>query len=781
MALGTLVKTLQNIMRKDAGINGDAQRIEQMTWMFFLKVYDAKEEEWEFHDDDYESIIPEELRWRSWAVDNKDGKALTGPALLNFVNNELFPGLSSLQLADDAPLAHVIVKLAFTDANNYMKDGVLLRQVINEVDDSVDFTEYKERHAFGEIYETILKDLQSAGNAGEFYTPRAVTDFMAQMLDPKLGESVADFACGTGGFLTSALKLLDAQVKTPADRELYSQSIYGMEKKQLPYLLCVTNMLLHDIDQPRVLHGNSLEKDIRDYKHQKDGQFDVVLMNPPYGGSENEAIKNNFPVALRSSETADLFLALIMYRLSPQGRAAVVISDGLLFGKDGAKAEIKRRLLFDFNLHTIVRLPKDVFAPYTDIPTNILFFNNGEKTEKVWFYRLDMPEGYKHFSKTKPILASHFDDLRKWWVKRVELGEQDAPKAKAFDVDELVELGLDFNQCPFPREEDEVLAPMELMDDYLRSKNELDSQIQQSMEAIRLACMAGSDQDSLNQTTIDAGFKIYSQLAEGRARLEESMPSRIRKSILQEAIQGKLLSLGEQGNDAEDLLDCIREQRASMLARKEIASPKGGESRIYRDGNSYYEESSSGVKCVDDEIPFDIPNHWAWARLETVTTYIQRGKSPKYSEERIYPVVAQKCNQWSGFSLEKAKFIDPTTVEKYDAVRVLQDGDLLWNSTGLGTLGRMAIYDSALNDFGWAVADSHVTVIRTRSDWLNFKFAYYYFASPAVQSVIEDKSSGSTKQKELSQETVRKYLIPIPPLDEQRMIVKKVDAILRLL
>ena len=234
MALGTLVKTLRNIMRKDAGINGDAQRIEQMTWMFFLKVYDAKEEEWEFHDDSYKSVIPEKLRWRSWAVDNRDGKALTGPELLNFVNNELFPGLSSLELPDDAPLSQVIVRQAFTDANNYMKDGVLLRQVINEIDGAVDFTEYKERHAVGEIYETILKDLQSAGNAGEFYTPRAVTDFMAKMLDPHLGEIIADFACGTGGFLTSALKLLDSQVEMPADRETYARSVYGMEKKQLP-------------------------------------------------------------------------------------------------------------------------------------------------------------------------------------------------------------------------------------------------------------------------------------------------------------------------------------------------------------------------------------------------------------------------------------------------------------------------------------------------------------------------------------------------------------------
>ncbi len=409
MALGTLVKSLQNIMRNDAGVNGDAQRIEQMTWLFFLKIYDAKEEEWEFHDDSYESVIPERLQWRNWAHDNMDGNALTGDELLDFVNNDLFKTLSNLELEPDAPLRQSIVKSAFTDANNYMKDGILLRQVVNTIDSAVDFTEYKERHAFGEIYETILKDLQSAGNAGEFYTPRAVTDFMAQMVAPKLGERVADFACGTGGFLTSALKLLDAQVETPDDRDAYSRSVYGVEKKQLPYLLCVTNMLLHDIDNPEIYHDNSLEHDVRDWRHKKDGQFDVVLMNPPYGGSEKISVQNNFPTALRSSETADLFLALILYRLKKGGRAAVIIPDGFLFGQDAAKVEIKRRLVEDNNLHTIVRMPQSVFAPYTSITTNILFFDSTKKSDGVWFYRMDMPEGYKHFSKTKPIRLEHFD------------------------------------------------------------------------------------------------------------------------------------------------------------------------------------------------------------------------------------------------------------------------------------------------------------------------------------------------------------------------------------
>ena len=479
MALGNLVKTLQNIMRKDAGINGDAQRIEQMTWLFFLKIYDAKEREWEFDNDEYVSVVPERLRWRNWAHDNKDGKALTGDDLLNFVDNNqdgLFKSLRELEITPNAPLSQIVLKAAFVDANNYMKDGVLLRQVVNTIDEAVDFTEYKERHAFGEIYETILKDLQSAGNAGEFYTPRSVTDFMAEMLNPQLGESVADFACGTGGFLTSALKLLDAQIKTPADRELYSKSVYGIEKKQLPYLLCVTNMLLHDIDNPRLFHANSLEHDVRDWKHKADGQFDVVLMNPPYGGSELASIQSNFPTALRSSETADLFLALILYRLKRGGRAAVIIPDGFLFGSDSAKIEIKRRLVEDMNLHTVVRMPQSVFAPYTSITTNILFFENRGKSEGVWFYRMDMPQGYKHFSKTKPIRGEHFDSVRAWWTNRVEVIENGNQKVKFYTSEELRDNGYNLDLCGYPHEEEEVLPPDELIRNYRTERARLDAE-----------------------------------------------------------------------------------------------------------------------------------------------------------------------------------------------------------------------------------------------------------------------------------------------------------------
>ena len=289
--LAGFVKRLRDIMRNDAGINGDAQRIEQIAWMLFLKVYDAKEQDWEWDDEDYISIIPEECRWKNWAVDDRTGTAMTGERLLDFVNNTLFPTLKKLPVDASTPIKKAIVQTTFADANQYMKDGVLLRQVINVIAD-LDLGDYEESHAFGEIYETILKELQSAGSSGEFYTPRAVTDFMAKMINPQIGEQVADFACGTGGFLTSWLKELSTKIVTTEDQAAYDTSIYGIEKKQFPYMLCITNMLLHGIDVPKIYHDNSLLKDVLDYTESD--QFDVILMNPPYGGNEKMEVKSYY-------------------------------------------------------------------------------------------------------------------------------------------------------------------------------------------------------------------------------------------------------------------------------------------------------------------------------------------------------------------------------------------------------------------------------------------------------------------------------------------------------
>lgn len=479
--LGNFVKRIRDIMRNDAGINGDAQRIEQIAWLLFLKVYDTKEEVWELYDDNYKSIIPEECRWKNWAADDKKGSAMTGDELLNFVNNKLFPTLKSIEISKNTPINKAIVKTTFEDTNNYMKDGVLLRQIINVIDE-LKLDDYEESHAFGEIYESILKELQSAGSAGEFYTPRAVTDFMAQMIQPKIGEKMADFACGTGGFIISWLKALESQNKTIENTEAYDTSVYGIEKKQFPYMLCVTNLLLHNMDTPRIYHDNSLLKDVLDYT--ADDQFDVILMNPPYGGNELPEIKNHFPSDLASSETADLFMSVIMYRLKQNGRAAVILPDGFLFGTDNAKVAIKKKLMSEFNLHTVIRMPHSVFAPYTSITTNILFFDRTASTKEMWFYRLDMPEGYKNFSKTKPMKLEHFAPVMEWWENRTEISVDGFDKAKKYTAQEIANRNYNIDLCGFPHEEEEILPPKELIQQYQEKRASLNADIDRILEQI---------------------------------------------------------------------------------------------------------------------------------------------------------------------------------------------------------------------------------------------------------------------------------------------------------
>ena len=493
--LSGFVKRLRDIMRNDAGINGDAQRIEQIAWMLFLKVYDAKEQDWAFDDERYVSILPEVCRWANWAHDDKSGSAMTGDKLLGFVNNTLFPVLKGRDVKDasgktivegirvtaQTPIKKAIVQTVFADANQYMKDGVLLRQVINVIDE-LDLSDYEESHAFNEIYEGILKELQSAGSAGEFYTPRAVTDFMARMIQPRIGEQMADFACGTGGFITSWLGELQKQIKNTADAKKYGDSIYGIEKKQFPYMLCITNLLLHGLDVPQVFHDNTLLHDVLDYT-EKD-QFDVILMNPPYGGSEKKDVKNHFPDDLASSETADLFMSVIMYRLRPGGRAAVILPDGFLFGTDNAKVNLKTKLLKEFNLHTVIRMPGSVFSPYTSITTNILFFDNTHKTEDTWFYRLDMPEGYKHFSKTKPMKLEHFAPAVAWWHGRAPIQQDGFDKAKKYTLQEIKDRNYNIDLCGYPHEEEEILPPKELIQQYQEKRASLNADIDRILAQI---------------------------------------------------------------------------------------------------------------------------------------------------------------------------------------------------------------------------------------------------------------------------------------------------------
>ena len=408
MSVRNTVKSIQDIMRQDSGVDGDAQRISQLCWMFFLKIIDDQDQELELMSDGYRSPIPKRLRWRNWAA---DPEGITGDALLAFINDDLFPTLKDLPVTG-ASRARV-VRDVFEDAYNYMKSGQLMRQVVNKIT-AIDFNNLAERQHFGDIYEQILNDLQSAGNAGEYYTPRAVTAFMTDRIDPRPGEILFDPACGTGGFLTCALRhMRERYVKTAKDEQKMQAGLRAVEKKQLPHMLCVTNMLLHGIQNPSfVRHDNTLARPYISYT-QSD-RVDIVLTNPPFGGREEDGIESNFPQHFRTKETADLFLALIVRLLKTGGRCAMVLPDGSLFG-EGVKTRLKEHLLEECNLHTIVRLPNSVFKPYASIGTNLLFFEKGEPTKEIWFYEHRVPEGQKAYSMTRPIRVEHLKPCVDWW------------------------------------------------------------------------------------------------------------------------------------------------------------------------------------------------------------------------------------------------------------------------------------------------------------------------------------------------------------------------------
>ena len=479
MTITSLIKSIQDIMRQDAGVDGDAQRISQLVWMLFLKVYDAKEAEWELFEEDYESIIPEDLRWRNWA---EDEEGMTGDELLEFVNERLFKELKDLTVDETTDKRALIVKSVFEDSYNYMKSGTLLRQLINKLNE-IDFDEYEDRHAFNDIYETILKDLQSAGNAGEYYTPRVLTDFIIEMLNPQIGEQVADFACGTGGFLVSSLKHLENQIKTVEDRKIVQSSLFGIEKKPLPHLLCMTNLLLHDVDSPNILRDNSLSTNVRDYR-EKD-KYDVIAMNPPFGGVEEVGIQINFPTEFRTSETSDLFMTLIMYRLKETGRVGVILPDGFLFGNDNAKIAIKEKLLSEFNLHTIVRVPSGVFAPYTSIATNILFFDKTKPTEKIDYYQVPLPEGIKNgFTKTRPFKTEHLQGVKDWWNNR----DKEDINAYSVTIEEIkkANYNLDFKNPNLNKEEKQYSLNelLNIMDTKSKNINRLIGQLSEVLKGV---------------------------------------------------------------------------------------------------------------------------------------------------------------------------------------------------------------------------------------------------------------------------------------------------------
>ena len=739
------VKRIRDVMRNDPGINGDAQRIEQIAWMLFLKVYDAKEQDWDIDEDNYESIIPENCRWANWAHDDHSGDAMTGDRLLSFVNNTLFPTLKELNVTPETPIKKSIVKTTFEDTNNYMKDGVLLRQVINVIDE-LDLGDYEESHAFGEIYESILKELQSAGSAGEFYTPRAVTDFMAQMIQPEIGEKMADFACGTGGFITSWLKELQKQIKSTTDAKKYADSIYGIEKKQFPYILCITNLLLHGLDLPRVYHDNSLIRDVLDYT--EDDQFDVILMNPPYGGSEKTEVKNHFPADLTSSETADLFMAVIMYRLKKNGRCAVILPDGFLFGTDNAKVNLKKKLLSEFNLHTIIRMPGSVFSPYTSITTNILFFENTGKTEETWFYRLDMPDGYKHFSKTKPMKVEHFAPAIEWWNDRKELTVDGFDKAKKYSYEQLTdELGYNFDQCGFPHEEEEILAPADLFLRYQEERASLNAIVDRALEHIN---------SSFNGNMVDNDLGVIDGALGRLSEIDKSFPSEMQKSILQMAIQGKLVEQRPEEGTGEELYNQIQAEKQALVKSGKIKKDK------------------PLPEITDDEKPFDIPENWKWVRIAQVVTLNPKNDLDDSLEVGFIPMTCVSDSYQNKHTFEVRKWMD---IKK--GFTHFANGDIgVAKITPCFQNRKSVIFKSLPNGFG--AGTTELTVSRIIGDTLCPEYLLWFFKTDYFISNGVKSFTGTAGQQRIHKDYLQCCLFPLPPLAEQKRIVAKLEELLPL-
>lgn len=481
-SLGSLLKSARDIMRKDKGLNGDLDRLPMLTWIMFLKFLDdleiQREEEAKLSGKKFKAAIEAPYRWRDWAA-NQEG--LTGDELLAFINQEeailptgkkgagLFRYLRQLTSSNGDNRRDVIATV-FRGVQNRMINGYLLRDLVNKVA-GIHFTSSSELHTLGSLYESMLREMRdAAGDSGEFYTPRAVVRFMVEVSDPRLGETILDPACGTGGFLVEAFNHLSKQVKTVADRKiLQEKSIYGCEAKSLPYLLAEMNLLLHGLDAPQIDPGNALRFKLTEIGERD--RVDVILTNPPFGGEEERGIQNNFPGDKQTSETALLFLQMIMRKLRRQGgkaRAGVVVPNGTLFG-DGVCARIKEELLKEFNLHTIVRLPNGVFAPYTGIPTNILFFDRSRPTTEVWYYEQPLPEGRKNYTKTAPIQFEEFKDAIDWWTNRAE-----SDRAWKVSVDTLLAANCNLDRKnPKAKEDIAHLPPEQLVDDLLKKEQRI--------------------------------------------------------------------------------------------------------------------------------------------------------------------------------------------------------------------------------------------------------------------------------------------------------------------
>lgn len=688
--LSGIIKSIRNDMREDRGISGDGQRIEQLAWMLFLKIFDDKDKELELMDDHYKSPIPKDLKWRNWAADDE---GMTGDELLNFVDQSLFPRLRSLNVRDKRAF---MVREVFEGNNNYMKSGINIRKVLNRLN-QIDFNKASERHLFGEIYETILQELQSAGDYGEFYTPRAITNFIVDIINPKLDERILDPACGTGGYLTSAIEHLKKQAKTIHQRQNIQKNVSGWEWKPLPYVLATTNLILHDVELPDITYRDALDKALSEYR-AKD-KVDVVIANPPFGGTVANNNESNFPLNFRTKESADLFLILIIHLLKDGGRAGIVLPDGSLSG-EGVKQRIREKLLNDCNLHTIIRLPNSVFQPYAMVPTNLLFFEKGKQTKEIWYYEHVLPAGMKAYSKTKPIRTEYLKDIKKWWRQRKE-----SEFCWKVSIEDLKERNFDLD-IPNPnRKEPQVLSYKEVLAGYKKAQSDLTSALQSFAEELD-STRSSSDLENVKKhidlvTNIDKGTSYLKSLLIGLA------------------MQGKLTEQNLKDGSGKDLL-------------AEIKKAKGVSVKLF-------------PMIKSNEIPFEIPENWAWCRLGEIVTMIY------------------------GDSLTKAQCIPNGKYPVFGSNGIVGYYNKYLTEKKCIIVGRKGSA-GALNICEVPSWTTDVAYYVEENQYLDFRFTYYLLKSLGLESLGKGIKPGVNRNEAYNK------LVPLPPYPEQQRIVKKLEA-----
>ena len=734
-----IVKSIRDIMRKDKGTYGDVQRLEQLGWMFFLKIFDDREQEMEIIRDNYQSPLPEELRWSNWATDEE---GITGNELLNFIDNKLLPSLKELPSTGN-PIIN-LVKGAFEDTSNYMKNGTLLRQVINKVN-GINFNSSEDRHIFGDIYEKLLSELQAAGDAGEFYTPRAVTQFIVEQVNPKLDEKVMDPACGTGGFLVNVIEHLRKKAKTQADQKLLQQAFSGIEKKHLPYILCMTNLLLHGIDIPsNVKADNTLARPLRDWGPSE--RVDAIVTNPPFGGVEEDGIEANFPGDLRTKETADLFLVLIMRLLKNGGRAGLVLPDGSLFG-EGVKTRIKKSLLEECNLHTIVRLPKSVFAPYApNVATNLLFLTKGQPTKEVWYYEHQFPKGIKAYNKTNPIKISEFDAIKNWWGNESDVfsSRKESEFAWRVSIEEIEKNNFNLD----------IKNPNSAPEEFVNTKTALDSFLKLDQEI-------KNNRDFIKDLLVKA-FTGNSQEKENLVKvlIENSTDQKAIKSltrlIFTLAIQGGLTSQNQEEKIYLEIFNKVKEEKEYLILNRKIN--KGRE-----------------IKNKFNFKKFLLPYNWEWSSLNQLGLISPRNKAEDKEEVGFIPMekISSSFSKSHEFSIRKWG-------EVKEGFTHFSNGDIVVAKiTPCFENGKSTIIQDLPNQIGAGTTELHV--FRPLAESVLPEFVLLFLKSSYFIDEGINLMTGTSGQKRIPLPYFAHKPFPLPPREEQKRIVNKASRLLSLI